>query len=456
MSPFDPPRFSRRDALAVALVLGVAVAALGFGGITRPVDLGLHLLAAALVLTALVGRSHRSDRGQIILPLAVAIAVVALPNIASAALSTNPLAGAATAPDPVASWSPWAPTLRGGLAWLRFALLLAVAAVACHHRQHRRLMAAGILLVGGLEVLYGAPRWFAQSTEIWGRTVPGDGSRLRGTFVNPDHLALFLALALSVAFATTWATARNTRFESFDRRIVALVFPLLAWTTLFVALAFTGSRAGLVAVILATVAQGVAIGRGRLLPRLAGVGIVVLGLAAVSWLGLRQGLGRLLSTSAHEVTWNARLEAARAGWDLWLQSPWFGVGIGGFRETFPSVQPMSLAGHWRHVHNDWLELLIETGICGAVVLLVGVGATIVALVRRELPERSEDRAALVAALGALVATGAHELLDFGLTMPANSWTLALILGGGLSAMGPLRQAVPEDMSGEWENDSPGT
>jgi hypothetical protein len=48
-------------------------------------------------------------------------------------------------------------------------------------------------------------------------------------------------------------------------------------------------------------------------------------------------------------------------------------------------------------------------------------------------ERSEDRAAALAALGALAAVAVHSCFDFGLSMPANSATLAIILGAALAA-----------------------
>ena len=43
------------------------------------------------------------------------------------------------------------------------------------------------------------------------------------------------------------------------------------------------------------------------------------------------------------------------------------------------------------------------------------------------------RAAVVAALDALVAAAVHELFDFGLTLPANAITLAVLCGAALAA-----------------------
>ena len=47
-------------------------------------------------------------------------------------------------------------------------------------------------------------------------------------------------------------------------------------------------------------------------------------------------------------------------------------------------------------------------------------------------ERSEERAAALAAIGACVGVGIQELLDFGMTIPANSVTLAVVCGAALA------------------------
>jgi O-antigen ligase len=422
--------------------MALALGAGWFGGITRGADLTLHVAATALALWLARPRAV-SRRTFPLLPLVLAISVLGLAHALAALLIPGPFAEVAELPSPGLEARPWEPTVRAAAAWIRFGVLLTVGWLIGRHRRQRRWLTAAIGAVAAFQVLYGMPRWFAASSEIWGRSVAGDGSRLRGTFVNPDHFALFVAMAAAVVFASTWAIARNTRFGPLDQRIVVLVGPIALWTVLFVAVAFSGSRAGLAALLAATLAQGFLIGRRRILHRLVGLAAIGLGLAVVARIGLRQGLGRLLGTSAHELTINARLEAAKAGFELWLESPWFGVGLGGFRATFPSVQPQSLSGAWRHVHNDWLELLICTGIVGVLVLAVGVGASIRSLLRCGIPERSEDRAALVAAVGVLVVCGLHELLDFGLTMPANQLLLATALGAGVAALADHRQPEPE-------------
>ena len=164
------------------------------------------------------------------------------------------------------------------LAWAAGAALLVAGAVAGRDRRHRRIL-VGALVVGALfQVLHGARAWFAQATSIWGVEVPGGGGRLRGSFVNPDHLALFLGMALPAVFAWGWWAARRSRDEvHVDRRVLLLAPPALAWLTLFAGLAFTGSRGGMVAAVTAAAVQGLLLATARRRWRLAPVGLAAAG-----------------------------------------------------------------------------------------------------------------------------------------------------------------------------------
>ncbi|MBZ0113735.1 MAG: O-antigen ligase family protein [Thermoanaerobaculia bacterium] len=310
------------------------------------------------------------------------------------------------------------------------------AAVVGGSRRRRRWLLAGLLAGGFFEALYGARRWTHHASEIWGVTVPGNGLRLRGTFVNSDHLAFYLAMTLSACFAWLWwALQKQAHLPTLDRRVATVAPPLLGWLALFACLAFTGSRAGLVAALTATVVQGFLVAwmrrRRRWVP--AGIVLAALGLVTVATLGLRAGLGRWLTTSSYELTWNVRREVYAATWRLLKEAPWTGIGLGAFTARFPQVQPPSATGLWTHAHNDWLELLVSVG--WPVALLFGV--VLAAWVRQLLVcsgrcERSEDRAAILAALGAMTAAAIHSGLDFSVAMPANAFTL-VVLGGAAAA-----------------------
>jgi O-antigen ligase len=167
----------------------------------------------------------------------------------------------------------------------------------------------------------------------------------------------------------------------------------------------------------------------------------------------------MLATMPFDVSLAARRQAWAATLDLWRLFPIAGSGLGTFRDAFPLVQPATLDGTWWHAHSGPLELLATTGLAGLGLVAAGLAALVLRLVvvlRRG--RRSEDRASGLAVLGALAAVGVHEWFDFGLTMPANALTLAVLAGAACSARlasAPSRVTVSATSFGADESDDAG-
>ena len=437
----------------LALCALVVWAPLPFGSVTWGARAGLQAGCAVALLLVLLGRREGAlGRGGRI--AAVALLLVAAWGLVQAldlpagmvrALSPRAAELRATAAELTAAPAPermplsMAPDLsrRNALWWAAVAVALFVAAAVARPRAGRRALGLALLVAAAVEVLYGTHRWAAGPAELWGVTVRGGPGRLRGTFINPDHLALFLELALVVAFAWLWWALRRARdAQALERRLLLVGPALIVWLGFFAAIAFTGSRAGLLGAFLATAAQGAAAALRRrrwgLAP--AGIGLALLGIGTVAAIGLQEGLGRWLSTSPYELTWNSRRTAYAATWELWQRFPWTGTGMASFRDAFPMVQPASIPGGWWHAHNDWLEALATLGVPGALLLLAGLGAAVHRLFQVLAGDnRSEDRAAALGGYGALAAAAVHSALDFGLTIPANALALAVLVGAACGA-----------------------
>ena len=154
-------------------------------------------------------------------------------------------------------------------------------------------------------------------------------------------------------------------------------------------------------------------------------------LAGVSPLARARHRGDL-HASFLELTRRGRRRLPRRGgsatFDLFQRFPLAGSGLGSFQAAFPLVQPPTIPGFWRHAHADWIELLPRpesSAFCSS-----RAGSSSTAASRQVIlhGERSEGRAAGLAALGALVAVALHSCADFGLTMPANAFALAVVAG----------------------------
>lgn len=324
---------------------------------------------------------------------------------------------------------------RGGtswddvILWGTVALAFLLGSMATHSQRSRQFVLISLALSGLFQVLYGTSHWFARSTTIWGQAVPNAPQRLRGTFVNPDHLALYLGLLLPLVFAFGWRYLK--RSWSWEIKVAVSGILALLWLTLFAALAFTGSRGGLLAAMITLGAQGVVLMLQQRKKRwMAGSFLAGgAGLLFVAWIGLAEGFGRLFSTSAYEITFNVRIQVIRASAALFGDHPWFGFGLDGFGRAFEAIQPINLKGTWHHAHCDWLELLLATGGVGAFFFLLAIVIVVRRLSRILWNSSHPDHQALaLGTLGVLLSAGLHECLDFGLTMPANAFTLAVICG----------------------------
>jgi hypothetical protein len=328
--------------------------------------------------------------------------------------------------------------------WLLAAAALGAGALLGRSRRVRRGMLGLIVAAALFQVFFGFQQWQMRSSTIWGIEVPNQTVRLRGTFVNPNHLATYLLIVMPAAFAGLWWLLQRLRLSRHPERWTLRFVPVaLVWIALFAGLAFTGSRAGMLAGLAGVALQLALIARVGEQRRIFWGGVAVLGLAIayVAYSSFEAGFGRLTRLTEQG---GFRLEGMADTWKLFTRVPWTGAGLGAFRAAFPLVHPVAEEGTWWHAHNDWLELVATTGVVGLAIVGYGLYWLGRGLARswRE-GARSEDRAAALAAIGACAAVGLQEMLEFGLTMPANSFTLAVICGVALAVP---RAAAPERAS----------
>lgn len=433
-----------------AAALGVAVLVIAAASLLARPRLATPRPAAA-VAAALAAIAALGLLQSVAWPVALTGAIS--PLAAELAVENAALAGAA-APERVPLSLAPAASRTAAFGWLVAAAAVVAAARLGRERGARRWFALALVVSALLQVLLGLRAWFARSSEIWGVETPLAALRLRGTFVNPNHLALLLELALAVTAAMLYRALRRGRepADPLEHRLARAAPVALAALVLFGGLAFTGSRAGMLGAAAGALGAAAlaASGRGRrravvaLLVALAVVGV------AVSSFGLEATFGRLLATDVADTSAGARLAASARTLELARQSPWIGTGLGSFLAAFPHVQG-DLPGSWRHAHDDWAELVATTGAVGSLIALVGVAAALRGVGRAlGRARRGEDRAAAIAGGAALAAAAVHSLFDFGLTLPANALALATITGAALAVgtaepPGEVRQGAAEQV-----------
>jgi O-antigen ligase len=113
---------------------------------------------------------------------------------------------------------------------------------------------------------------------------------------------------------------------------------------------------------------------------------------------------------------------------LWRDFPLFGVGVGNFQDIFPLYQPAAVGQvFYDYAHNDYLQLLAETGILGFAFLMWAFSSVLYAAGRFWHKAMGEQRVWLAGVLAGVVAMALHSLVDFNVHIPANALLFVTLL-----------------------------
>lgn len=268
------------------------------------------------------------------------------------------------------------------------------------------------------------------------------GQTASGTYVNRDHYAGLLEMALPFALVYPVAVWRgvDTRRE----------FPMKPAVTMCVSLGVAGlivvgsmaslSRMGFVAPLFSVMVMGIVAWRGNGWRSAGLVGLLAVGLAASFVVLPSDELIARFAQSKDEITAEGRTELWKESLALVRAYPVFGCGLGGYESAFLRYKVSVPMVSDDHAHNDYLQFLIELGAAGFAIGLALMGSIVARTWRAASREAEpESRYLAIGCIGAMAAIGLHSVVDFNLYVPANAMLLAWICGVALS-IGPGRGA----------------
>lgn len=271
-----------------------------------------------------------------------------------------------------------------------------------------------LLVLGFLVSVFGIVQHFTFNGELyWFRELRYGGIPF-GPFVNRNHFAGFVELVIPSGLAFLLL-----RSEKRDQ------LPLIALFTLFPvgALFLSASRGGIVSFLveLGMLAVLIPLRRRDRKPLAAGLVVLILGAALVGWLGIGRALDRFASYQLLEASGARRAEMVRDSWRIFRDHPVAGAGLGTLQEVFPLYETMYDGLIVNHAHNDYVEVLAETGLVGGACCL----AFLIALFwlgwkNLAAPADTTDFAVRLGALAACCGLLVHSLVDFNLHIPSNA------------------------------------
>jgi O-antigen ligase len=131
-----------------------------------------------------------------------------------------------------------------------------------------------------------------------------------------------------------------------------------------------------------------------------------------------------------------RMAHWQAGWYMFMDQPWFGVGAGNYGDAYDRYFINGWPEALGHAHNYYLNMLAELGIVGGSLLLLFLALSFRALlgplVRSEDRQATFWRAVLAGSVGGLVVFCVHNLFD-SLFVHSVQVQIGVLLGLGLVA-----------------------
>jgi putative inorganic carbon (HCO3(-)) transporter len=137
-----------------------------------------------------------------------------------------------------------------------------------------------------------------------------------------------------------------------------------------------------------------------------------------------------------------RMAHWQAGWYMFLDQPWFGVGAGNYADAYDGYFLPGWTEALGHAHNFYLNMLAELGVIGGALLVMLVVVTFRhlggTLVRSWDQKGALWRGVLAGSVGGMVVFCVHNLFD-SLFVHSVQVQVGLLLGLGFAAVNQLQE-----------------
>ena len=315
--------------------------------------------------------------------------------------------------------------------WWAFLLSLCLFFFVVRHLSAERKSLTIILFImiglGLNEAVYGLIQALVPSMGVlWVDYVPDYMGNARGTFINRNHFAGFIEMIWPLVLGVT--LAMTDRKHSFKKALASdllnrQALMALGIVVLLLALLLSRSRAGIAGGLIGLLTFWYLarpnIKRIALHTRLMTGGIVVV----LSIYCLTIGVGPIFERFLFIDDRNSRIHIWKDSLSIIEDHP-LGVGLNNYENVFQVYNQYSTSDKKvRYAHNDYLQLLIETGWIGFFCLIGGfiffIGKSF--LLIRRLDVRCDPMRFFLAvgAFSGIISLAFHSFFDFNLQIPAN-------------------------------------
>jgi len=352
--------------------------------------------------------------------------------------------------DAPVSWQSISYSPSSSLSWWIFLLSLLIFFLVLRkvipYRRHLHTVILIVIITGSFEAFYGLLQALIPSLGVLWVDTDYNGCA-RGTYICRNHFAGFLEMVWPLALGYTMSYGdwhgREEYHESGNKRLLRKVissdrlhrqvFLVLIIGIMLLALLFSRSRAGITG-------AGVGLLTFTLLVYYANrrlskgfwmiIGAVLLLLFVY---GNQMGFDPIIERFMVILEGNIyRTDLWRDGIAIVKDHP-LGIGLGNLHQVMPVylTSTVSEVTVFSHIHNDYLQVLIEAGWPGFLILvssfIVFIVISIGRIVKLNLYEQPSRFFIGAGALSGLISMAFHSFFDFNLQIPANCFYFVLLI-----------------------------
>jgi O-antigen ligase len=226
-----------------------------------------------------------------------------------------------------------------------------------------------------------------------------------GPYVNPNHFAGYMGMVIPLS-------------------IIFLI------VIMGLSLIFSLSRGGILCFLFSMVFFFTILGIKKSQRKKRKIGAVILGLifAMLIWIGIDPVLKELSTLADIRFASNSRTIISKDTLNIARDFPFFGVGLGNFQHIYSKYTTLKTWGY-THAHNDYMEMLADTGWPGAILFFGGI----LFLLMKTLMLWNRRRDPFVTGITIGGVTGAvfillQNMVTFNFHIPANAMLFFIILG----------------------------
>lgn len=305
---------------------------------------------------------------------------------------------------------------------LIYLMFFAAALTFFDSRKRLRKIAYTITIFGTIMAFFAIIQRIANLEAIYG-VRPAFQAVPFGSFINQHHFAAFMEMTLGVTIGILLGSTVK------KEQLLLFVFAIIL---MIVCIMFTGSRGGMLSLlgVFGFIGAAVYLGRNKsdalqtnkLAVFASVLAIVFIVSGAVLFLGagdsLIRGLGVSEATSAdfssgRTYFWQTALQ-------MFFGSPIFGVGLDAFGVAFTKFDIWNGTFRVEQAHNDYLQVLTETGVIGFACLAMFIFLLFKqGLVTINLSQDKFRRGIAIGSLAGCFGILIHSFFDFPLRTPSN-------------------------------------